>query len=200
MFRLCILNAMMRANEFRGLWTRSLIAWPDGRRDVSTQVAWLQGISLFADLRQPPDLASRLSTASCCNELTGEDCLALAGQQGFSGKFEARDAAYEWVRRIDYQPPQAARDIGRLFWRDQIMVEEGVETEYTEHWRRDPAVPEAPCAALWLHDEARGVFGLSAARRRLVRLCARPGRTDCRELARGAGSGRRFVTADAGFG
>ncbi len=159
MFRLCILNAMMRANEFRGLWTRSLIAWPDGRRDVSTQVAWLQGISLFADLRQPPDLASRLSTASCCNELTGEDCLALAGQQGFSGKFEARDAAYEWVRRIDYQPQQAARDIGRLFWRDQIMVEEGVETEYTEHWHRDPAVPEAPCAALWLHDEARGVFG-----------------------------------------
>jgi hypothetical protein len=151
--------AMIRADEFRGLWTRSLIAWPDGRRDISTQVAWLQGISLFGDLRQPPGLASCLSTATCRDELTRDDCLALAAQQGFSGKFEARDAAYEWVRRIDYQPPQATRDIGRLFWRNQIMVEEGVESEYTEHWHRDPAVPESPCAGLWLHDAARGGFG-----------------------------------------
>src|SRR5262245_47539272 len=36
-----------------GLWIRSLIAWPDGRRDTTTQVFWLQGPGFFADLRQP---------------------------------------------------------------------------------------------------------------------------------------------------
>ena len=149
----------MRADEFHGLWRRSLIAWPDGRRDTSTQVAWLQGPCLFADLRQPLALTSRLSGASCHTELTPEDCLALAAQEGFAGRFELRDDAYEWVRRVDYQPPQPVRDIGRLFWRDQIMIEEGVETPYTEHWHLDAAMPEAACAGLWLHDPAQGASG-----------------------------------------
>ena len=150
---------MMRVEEFRGLWTRSLIAWPDGTRDVTTQVAWLQGVGLFADLRQPPDLASRLSGATCRDELTREDCLALAAQLGFSGRFEARDGAYEWVRRLDYQPSQPERDIGRLFWRDEILVEEGVESAYTEHWHLDKAVLDRPVAGLWLRDAAQGVSG-----------------------------------------
>lgn len=149
----------MHAEEFRGLWTRSLIAWPDGRRDVTTQVAWLQGEGLFADLRQPPDLAARLSAATCRDELTPKDCLALAAQHGFSGRFEARDGAYEWVRHVDYQPPQPARDIGRLFWREGIMVEEGVESAYTEHWHPDEAVSVQPCAGLWLRDAAQGISG-----------------------------------------
>ncbi|HVE23619.1 MAG TPA: hypothetical protein VNC39_16750 [Acidocella sp.] len=149
----------MHVEEFRGLWTRSLIAWPDGRRDVTTQVAWLQGEGLFADLRQAPDLAARLSAAACRDELTAEDCLALAAQHGFSGRFEARDGAYEWVRRVDYQPPQPTRDIGRLFWRDRILVEEGVESAYTEHWHPDEAVSDQPVAGLWLRDAVQGVSG-----------------------------------------
>ena len=109
-------------------------------------------------MRQPPDLAARLSAATCRDELTPKDCLALAAQHGFSGRFEARGSAYEWVRRVDYQPPQPARDIGRLFWRDGIMVEEGVESAYTEHWHRD-AMPDTPGAGLWLRDAAQGVSG-----------------------------------------
>lgn len=150
---------MICAENFRGLWSRSLIAWPDGRRDVTTQVGWLQGIGLFADLRQPAGHAQHLSAATCREELTQDDCLALAAQQGFSGRFEGREAAYEWVRHIDYQPPRATRDIGRLFWRGEIMVEEGVEADYTEHWHLDPTVPPSPCAGFWLRDAARGVFG-----------------------------------------
>lgn len=150
--------AMLQTGDLRGLWTRSLIAWPDGQRDVSTRVTWLQGPSLFADLRQPPQLASSLSKASCRNELTARDCQALSRQQGFSGRFEARNGAYEWVRHIDLQPPRPQRDIGRLFWQEQVLVEEGVETEYTEHWRRDEAAPE-PAAGLWLRDPAAGVSG-----------------------------------------
>jgi hypothetical protein len=152
-------RVMMCTENFRGLWTRSLLAWPNGRSDTTTQVGWLQGISLFVDLRQPAGHALRLSAASCRDELTQDDCLALAAQQGFSGRFEARDAAHEWVRRIDYQPPRATRDIGRLFWRGEIMVEEGVEADYTEHWHLHPTLPALPCAGFSLHDAARGVFG-----------------------------------------
>jgi hypothetical protein len=150
---------MTRIEEFRGLWTRSLITWPDGRRDVSTQVAWVQGPSLFADLRQPPSLAVQLSAASCRDELTRDDCLALAAQQGFAGLFEVQDDAHEWVRRIDYQPKQAVRDVGRLSWRGCILVEQGVETDYTEHWHRDGAMPPGPAAGLWLHDSEHGISG-----------------------------------------
>jgi hypothetical protein len=154
-----ILLDMRQTEDFRGLWTRSLIAWPDGERDVSTRVNWLQGLSLFADLRQPAQLLSKLSTASCRDDLTAEDCLALSLQQGFSGRFETRDGAYEWVRHIDIQPPRPKRDIGRLFWRDEVLVEEGVETDYTEHWLRDEEVPEPDVAGLWLHNPADDVSG-----------------------------------------
>lgn len=152
------------ASEFRGLWTRSLLTWPDGRCDIQTQVIWLQSVSLFADLRQPPGLSARLSAASCRNALTAQDCLALSAQQGFAGVFEPRfgvhgAGAHEWVRRIDYQPPQATRDIGRLFWRGEILVEEGVESAYTEHWHRESQILERACAGLWLHDPARGIDG-----------------------------------------
>ena len=48
-----------------GLWRRSLIMWPDGRRDTTTWVNWLQGGKSYIDLRQPrgrPDFSGvRLS-------------------------------------------------------------------------------------------------------------------------------------------
>ena len=150
---------MQGVEEFRGLWTRSLIAWPDGRRDVSTQVRWLQGAALFADLRQPAGLEERISGATCRDALTAEDCLALSAQQGFCGRFEDRGGAYEWVRRIDLQPRQAVRDIGRLFWRDGVLVEEGLETAYTEHWHRDEVPRKTACAGLLLREAGRDVFG-----------------------------------------
>ena len=148
---------MLQTGEFRGLWTRSLLAWPDGERDVTTQVSWLQGPSLFADLRQPADLFATLSPASCRNELTAQDCQALSRQQGFSGRFEARNGAYEWVRHIDIQPPRPQRDIGRLFWQDEMLVEEGVESEYTEHWLRDKNIVNDAAMGMWLRDPASDV-------------------------------------------
>ena len=55
-----------------GLWRRSLIAWPDGRRDTTSFVNWLQGPGLYLDLRQPegrPDfsgMSSRVHSSPCC--------------------------------------------------------------------------------------------------------------------------------------
>jgi allophanate hydrolase len=147
---------MPSAGEFCGLWTRSLIVFPDGRRDAATVVTWLQSVTLFADLRQPPGLAGR-PFAACRDALTAQDCLALAQQQGFSGRFEPREAGFEWVRCIDYQPPQPLPDIGRLFWQDGILVEQGLATEYTEHWHRESA--PISVSGFWLSDPARGVSG-----------------------------------------
>jgi hypothetical protein len=148
---------MVEITDLTGLWTRRFIAWPDGRRDETTRVAWLQAASAYADLRQPAwDIRF---AAACLNGLTMAECEILATQQGFAGIFEPRGEAFEWVRLIDFQPPQPLRDVGLLFWRDDVLVEEGVEAAYTEHWHRDPAVPRAPCAALHLRDAQDGRWG-----------------------------------------
>jgi hypothetical protein len=34
-----------------------MIAWPDGRRDDTTEVRWLQGLCAYADLRRPSPIA-----------------------------------------------------------------------------------------------------------------------------------------------
>jgi hypothetical protein len=140
---------MMGVQELGGLWTRSLIAWPDGRLDTATSVAWLQGPSAFADLRQPPHAADAYSGAANLAGLTMGDCMLLARQQGFAGRLVRRAADFEWQRMIDMQPRTAARDIGTLAWQGDVLVEEGVETAYTEHWHRD-ATPHGPAAAWFL--------------------------------------------------
>ncbi len=88
------------------------------------------------------------------------ECETLATQQGFAGVLEQRGTTFEWVRIIDFQPRTPIRDIGRLYWQSDILVEEGVETEYLEHWHREPASAQAPCAALQLRsvEDARGAF------------------------------------------
>ena len=67
-----------------GLWTRSLIAWPDGRRDTSTQVRWLQGPGFYADLRQP-DVAPDFSGVRCLADVTDTQLSWIATQEAFAG-------------------------------------------------------------------------------------------------------------------
>jgi hypothetical protein len=141
---------MLKLADLTGLWTRSLQAWPDGRRDTTTQVGWLQGIASYADLRQPPTIIGRFGHARCLHDLSLADCEQLALQQAFAGIFVARAEGHEWLRVIDYQPPRPTRDIGRLYWQDDILIEEGLQGEYIEHWHRDPQLPLLPCAALTL--------------------------------------------------
>jgi hypothetical protein len=64
---------MLQVADLTGLWRRSLLVWPDGRRDTTTQVLWLQGLCAFGDLRQPqpqtdfsqPAAAVRLRDGIC---------------------------------------------------------------------------------------------------------------------------------------
>jgi hypothetical protein len=179
-------------SEMPGMWRRALIIQADGTRDATTQVRWLQAQSLFVDLRQGAALPEFLNVR-CLNDLTLEDCAQLAQQQGFAGRFGFDGGCFEWLRLIDFQPPSAAADVGRLWWDEQTLIEEGRDIPYLEHWMRDPTVVTRPLAALRLRDRETGVAALVVqlgtvfmfARDRAVALADGASLVDC---VTGAGS------------
>ena len=150
---------MLNIADLSGLWTRSLMAWPDGRRDTETEVGWLQGMTAYADLRQKPGHAGHFQHVRCLQDLTMGDCERLATQQAFSGTFLSHGESFEWVRTIDFQPPRAGGDVGLLYWQGDILVEEGLQADYIEHWHRDPEVPVHPCAALTMKGKDAPCWG-----------------------------------------
>lgn len=149
---------MIEIDGLQGLWTRSLIAWPDGRRDDTTTVSWLQGPNLYADLRSPaarpafPGVAGR-------NDLTLDQIAWLATQEGFAGLLSFDGKFFEWQRALDYQPKAAIADAGRLWFEDGRMIEEGRDVPYIEHWHRNEQEPQVPNGALRLTDLNTGVAG-----------------------------------------
>jgi hypothetical protein len=150
---------MIALNDVQGLWRRSLMAWPDGRRDTATSVKWAQGPSLFGDLRVPaqrPDF----SDSSCLNALSMNHMRWLATQAGFAGRLVFDGRFFEWHRSIDYQPPKASSDAARLWFENGMLIEEGRYSPYIEHWHRDEKEPKSLSGALRLTDLDTGVAGL----------------------------------------
>ena len=92
--------------ECTGLWRRTLLVDGDGARDTSTGVAWLQGITAYADTR------------------------------GFAGRLSQHGDVFEWQRLIDIQPPGPFPDAGRMRWESGFLIEVGVHEDYVEHWVR----------------------------------------------------------------
>jgi hypothetical protein len=148
---------MITVASLSGLWRRSLLAFADGGRDETSAVFWLQAEPHFADLRQPAG-APDFSHMRGMDDLTADDCAWLAKQQGFAGVFRQCDDCFEWVRMIDYCPPGPFKDIGRLYWKGDVLVEEGRDVPYVEHWHRD-APAGGPVAALVLAAPANGAAG-----------------------------------------
>lgn len=110
------------------------IETPDGVRDTQTQVFYLQTSSCFSDLRVPidrPDLR-----AASFSSLTRNDVLTLSKQQGFAGITQFEQGQCQWLRYIDYQPPQPSRDVELLYWQDDILIEDGVDQDYREEWQK----------------------------------------------------------------
>jgi hypothetical protein len=140
---------MLGVGDLAGLWTRSLLVLPDGTRDTTTEVAWLQGPGGYADLRQAPGQPD-FSHVRCLDDLTAADCVWLATQQGFAGTLRSAEGYFEWGREIDYQPPAVQPDSGRLFWQGDILVETGRYADYLEHWHRAPACGVVPCCEVAL--------------------------------------------------
>jgi hypothetical protein len=144
-------------SELQGLWRRSSIAWPDGRCDTTTQVYWLQGPSFYGDLRQPAPLPD-FSHVRSLQDLSRRDCERLAEQQGFAGHLTFDGRHFEWTRRIDFQPQAPLADAGSLRWQRGVLIEEGRDLPYVEHWHRDPLIAAQPAAAALLG--RRGALGL----------------------------------------
>jgi hypothetical protein len=128
----------------QGLWQRSLIAWPGrGASDTTTSVRWLQGPHAYIDLRQPAPIPD-FSHARTLEDLTYDDCVWLARQEGFAGYLSFDATHFEWHREIDFQPPSPSADAGRLEWEGDVLIETGRDADYIEHWHRDPSIPTTP--------------------------------------------------------
>jgi hypothetical protein len=108
-----------------GRWERTLLRSADGAIDATSSVTWLQGPSLFVDLRRP-----------------------VAGPgTGFAGTLTRANAVFTWSHEIELTPWDAA-DAGTLEWRDGYLVERGVHDGYLEQWRpADPADQQGPFRA-----------------------------------------------------
>lgn len=163
-----------------GLWRRSLLQDAQGV-DTTTQVYWLQSGTLYADIRLPKNR----------DAVNG-----LALQQGFAGALEVDGSVLTWRRWLDFQPPTAVADVGRMrFTRLDQMVEEGVHADYREDWERvGPASLDRAAFTLQVEYSSTGI-----PRRRvgvlvivgdyfmfaLDRLAALPLGTNLAELAEG---------------
>ena len=95
-------NPIASVFSLQGLWRRSLLAWPGRPSDTTTSVRWLQGPHAYIDLRQPTPLPD-FSQVRSREDLTFEDCLWLARQEGFAGHLHFDGRHFEWVREIDFQ-------------------------------------------------------------------------------------------------
>lgn len=118
-----------------GRWERTLLRSADGAIDTTPGVTWLQGPSLFVDLRQP---AGRPGT-------------------GFAGTLSRAGAVFTWSHEIELTP-WGGVDAGTLEWREGRLVERGAHDGYLEHWCpaarpgqvRAPGTGVAPCWGLRL--------------------------------------------------
>ncbi|MGO8856613.1 MAG: hypothetical protein ACLQO1_13010 [Steroidobacteraceae bacterium] len=150
---------MPQIRDLIGLWQRSLVVWPDGTRDTTTCVRWLQGREMFVDLRQPaslPDFRHALSI----DDLSMRDCACLATQQGFAGRLRFDGRHFEWARQIDFQPKSPLADAGSLEWQADVLVERGRDVEYIEHWHRDGAAATAPQGGVELREGDHGTHAV----------------------------------------
>src|SRR5581483_8141852 len=126
------------AAQLRGVWRRSLIEWVGGDRDETTSVVWLQGISWYADLRQPvgaPDFAG----VRCLRDLSTEHLAWLARQQAFAGQLRADASGFRWTHVVDLDVCGGQPDAGHLSWDGDTLVEVGRYLPYREWWHRVPA-------------------------------------------------------------
>ena len=144
--------------QLHGVWRRTFVREADGSTDRSTIATWLQGPSLFADLRQPPGLAETVAR-SYLHDLDRPQLLALCEQRAFAGALVEGDDAFSWIRRIDLHPPAPLPDAGTLHWEGSVLVEEGLHEAYVEHWERVAQSPLTPASAL-LEDPQEGCTGV----------------------------------------
>ena len=120
-----------------GLWRREEMSTPNGDRDVTTRVLWLQTQRFYVDIRLQADRPVR-HDASSFEAYGEEELLRLAMVQGFAGVLTVTGGVCLWRRELDYQPPAPTPDEARFEIEGDRMTEFGIHADYTEIWRREP--------------------------------------------------------------
>lgn len=141
-------------DHYLGVWQRLSLENAAGV-DTTTRVYWLQTPLLHADIRVPatrPDFRGKHGL----QDLTVDELRLLACQQGFAGVTQVADDICEWYRHIDYQPPSGGRDIGRMAFNADRIVEDGLENSYREVWQRLPDGTGETIALRFLEEHASG--------------------------------------------
>jgi hypothetical protein len=133
-------GAPQQVRDLAGGWRRTLLLSPDGGRDESTKVIWLQATSFYVDLRCPADRPS-FEGVRGATTMTAQQHAWARTQEGFAGALVLADGVFHWRRSIDLQPPGPYEDAGTLRYQDGILLERGVHQNYAEHW-----VPAGPAS------------------------------------------------------
>jgi hypothetical protein len=137
--------------DLTGLWRREVITTPAGYRDATTRVFWLQTRSWYADLRVRADRPDRPGATGFA-DYTNAELIQLAAVQGFAGQLTAQDGVCLWRRDLDYQPPSDDLDEARFAVEGEVMIEDGIHSDYQEIWRRK-ARSLSPLAAFRLTED-----------------------------------------------
>lgn len=137
-----------------GAWSRTLLVSADGSRDTTTRVTWVQAGASYVDVRQPDGLPAGVPLSA----LDRAQLLLLAEQEGFAGTTSQDGSTCTWTRDVDLSPLQGGADVGLLRMEGEVMVEDGVDDPYLEHWVR--LAPEAPFLAVALREVETGAPAL----------------------------------------
>jgi len=131
--------------DLLGVWRRGVLVTPDGRRDETSDVYWLQSLTLCGDIRR---------------QMTpGDDAPIMTA---FAGRLSERDGVFRWERTFASPPVAGPPDDGRLSWQGEVLREDGVHEPYWETWIRvAPPAPGDYAAELFEPVEARRGYLLS---------------------------------------
>jgi hypothetical protein len=121
----------------RGLWFREEFFTPNGYRNTTTKVVWLQTQRYYADLRIPIERPG-IAGATSFEAFSDAELIQLADVQGFAGVQTAANGVCLWRRDSDFHPPRTTPDEARFEIEGDRMAELGIHSEYTEIWRRQP--------------------------------------------------------------
>ena len=183
----------MRPADLVGPVRRTLLVAADGTRDTTTRVVWLQGPSLFVDLRLPgaePGSLDGLDGPGSLAGATSEQLQALAAREGFAGRFHLDGGLARWDRLVDWRPPTGVPDEGTIARDGAVVVETGVHAPYVEHWLPEPDAT-GDAAAVLLHEDGSRRSGV------LVRVGARFGLARSRATALAQGGSLADLLAAA---
>ena len=165
-----------------GGWTREWVR-RDGKESNPREVHYVQVPKFFADVRIPVDRAAPPDARSF-DDLTDRQLRDLARAQAFTGWTGVDGLTSTWHHEIDFEPPDASPDIGRVErLGDGHVLEHAMDGSYTESWRRTGAA-DGPFLAVRVQQEIRVDRVLLVAGDQFLYRAESHGSAACQSIAR----------------